>query len=295
MDTPLVSVIIPVYNDAERLRLCLERLKEQTYSPFEVIVVDNGSVDDASERVCEAFDFVDFAREAKPGSYAARNHGLKLARGEVLAFTDSDTLPRPDWLERGVKHLAEIDNDGLVAGRLEVFPARPDKPTATELYEMMFAFPQQRYVEQSGYGVTGNMFTSRRVFDTVGPFNEQLLSGGDGEFGARVRSAGFKAVYAEDACVKHPARRDFAEVRRKLRRTMAGVRDRDGSLGMALVQFKEALKPPLKLSFKVLKSRDSRFNFWQKLIICRVAFQIRLLAGLEAFRLWVLGSASSRA
>ena len=292
----LISVIIPAFNDAARLQLCLQGLAQQTYPDFEVIVVDNGSKDVVAHRkVCEPFDFVTFTSEATPGSYAARNKGLELARGEVLAFTDSDCIPEPDWLENGVKHLAELDYKGLVAGRLAVFPASAEHPSPVELYEMMFAFPQERYVRDSGYGVTGNMITHRQVVDKIGPFNTELMSGGDHDFGVRARAAGFGAVYAPDVCVQHPARRSFAEIKKKLRRTMAGVRDRDDSLGAAMIQFKEALKPPIKLSLNVLRSDDSRFDLTQKLTICRVAAQIRLLAGAEAFYLWILKGSSRRA
>ena len=290
-----VSVIIPAYNDAKRLKLCLAALARQTYPDFEVIVVDNGSQDVAAhERVCEAFDFVTFTTESKPGSYSARNKGLELAKGEVLAFTDSDCIPEPDWLENGVKRLADMEFKGLVAGRLAVFPEDSQRPLPVELHEMMFAFPQERYVRDSGYGVTGNMMTHKQVFNAIGPFNTTLLSGGDHDFGVRARAAGFKAVYAPEVCVQHPARRSFAEIKKKLRRTMGGVRDKDASLGAAFVQFKEALKPPVKLSINVLKSDDERFDLLQKLTICRVAAQIRLLAGAEAFYLWILKGASRR-
>ena len=102
----LVSVIIPVYNDAERLKLCLDALARQTYpgDRYEVIVVDNGSQQDP-ELVTSRYEQVTLAHEACRGSYAARNTGLALARGDVLAFTNSDCIPAADWIEHGVARL----------------------------------------------------------------------------------------------------------------------------------------------------------------------------------------------
>src|SRR5262245_46024865 len=103
---PFVSVIIPVYNNPDGLRRCLHALEAQTYpkSRYEIIVVDNGSDTPPADMV-RAFDRVTLLEEAVPSSYAARNRGLAQARGEVIAFTDSDCIPAPDWLAHGVANL----------------------------------------------------------------------------------------------------------------------------------------------------------------------------------------------
>src|SRR5262245_61424835 len=94
---PFVSVIIPVFGDVEPLATCLDHLEHQTYSRacFEVIVADNGCPDLA--RAVRGRD-VRVVREPKPGSYAARNAGLAIAAGEIIAFTDADCLPSADWI-----------------------------------------------------------------------------------------------------------------------------------------------------------------------------------------------------
>ncbi|MBO1348747.1 MAG: glycosyltransferase family 2 protein [Hormoscilla sp. GUM202] len=100
----LVSVIIPVYNDAEPLRTCLECLENQTYpkESYEVIVVDNASQSDTASVVNE-FSQAMITYEKKPGSYAARNKGISVAKGEIIAFTDADCIPAADWIEKGVE------------------------------------------------------------------------------------------------------------------------------------------------------------------------------------------------
>ena len=97
-----VSVIIPVFNDAERLKICLTALEKQTYPQdyYEVIVVDNGS-DENLENVVKQFTQAKLAYYPELGSYAARNHGIALAKGEILAFTDADLYSRTRLAHNG--------------------------------------------------------------------------------------------------------------------------------------------------------------------------------------------------
>jgi glycosyltransferase involved in cell wall biosynthesis len=182
-----VSVIVPVFNDAERLKVCLRALEDQTYLKqlYEVIVVDNGS-EESVEPVVAEFGHARVSHEERSGSYAARNRGLALARGEIIAFTDADCIPAADWIEKGVANLLRLSHCGLIAGRVDVFPQDPHRPTAVELYESRTALLQKEYVEDGGFGATANMFTRRAVFERVGLFDGGLKSGGDIEWSRRV-------------------------------------------------------------------------------------------------------------
>jgi GT2 family glycosyltransferase len=221
-DHPFVSVIIPVRDDTPRLLTCLDALERQIYprSAFEVIVVDNGSSQPVSERLGERSG-TRVVVETRVGSYAARNRGASVAAGEILAFTDSDCLPDAAWLERGVAELTKRP-DRHVAGAIRVFPRDPGKPTAVELYEVLFAFPQQRFVEVFHFGATANLFVSRTHFDQVGGFRDELKSGGDYEFGTRLHAAGVPAIYCDHAAVDHPARHSWRHLREKIIRVTAG-------------------------------------------------------------------------
>lgn len=221
---PFVSVIIPVFNDETRLLRCLAALEQQEYPAacYEVIVVDNGSARDVAGAV-GGFAHARAARELRPGSYAARNTGLALARGEVLAFTDSDCVPQHDWLANGVARLLHAEQPSIVAGHIALFFKAPEHPTSAELYESVTAFPQQKYVEKYHYGATANLLTWRAVLDAVGPFNSQLTSGGDREWGQRAHAAGFPLIYAAEVVVQHPARASFAEMKHKLVRVTVGL------------------------------------------------------------------------
>jgi glycosyltransferase involved in cell wall biosynthesis len=223
MTSPFVSIVIPVFNDIERLADCLSCLERQTYpcDRFEVLVVDNDS-DTSPESLCSRYPNVVCIEEPTPGSYAARNRGIENARGDIFAFTDSDCRPAPDWIESGVAALTAMGSLGLVAGRIDIFFRDPERPTWVELYEEMFAFPQQENAEIRHYGATANVFTTRAVIDTVGPFNAALTSGGDREWGNRVHRAGIAIQYNDDVRTLHPARYDVSDYFSKLRRTVFG-------------------------------------------------------------------------
>jgi glycosyltransferase involved in cell wall biosynthesis len=248
-DQPLVSVIIPVFNDSQRLRKCLERLENQTYPKdrYEAIVVDNGSTEPV-EPIVAAFGQAKLVREERAGAFVARNTAIAHSNGEVLAFTDSDCLPASDWIEKGVKKLLETPNCGQVGGRLHVFARHPNRPTSAEVWECVRAFPQQHYIEREHYAATGNMFTLRKAYDIVGPFDESMKSGGDNEWGKRLRASGFAQAYAYDALVLHPARHSFGQIYEKIIRTAGGHRhiwDLQGKT-YSFLQFVVDLRPPIK-------------------------------------------------
>ncbi len=213
--TPLVSVIVPVYNDNEFLQACLNALAKQTYTKeqYEIIVVDNNSQEDVGI-VVDGFEHVTLVHESQPGSYIARNTGIEVAKGEVIAFTDADCIPAPKWLENGVSTLHSEPNVGLVAGHIDLFAKDSENPNPFELYETVaLAFPQDQFLADDQFGVTANLFTFKHVLDKVGGFNETLKSGGDKEWGQRVFKAGYTQLYAKDANVDHPARSTWEAIR----------------------------------------------------------------------------------
>src|SRR5689334_12775424 len=116
---PLISVIVPVWNDEKRIGLCIEALRDQSLRSdlFEIIIVDNGSTDSTASVVAQYADVI-LLDEPRPGSYAARNTGLARARGEYVAFTDSDCTPEADWLEHGLSAVQASADVGVVAGRV---------------------------------------------------------------------------------------------------------------------------------------------------------------------------------
>ena len=235
-DKPFISVIIPVFNDADRLGRCLAALDRQTYPTdrYEIIVVDNGSVPPLTP-VPLANATLHVLREERCGSYAARNLGLARARGTILAFTDADCLPADDWLEKGAARLAAIGSPGIVAGHIELIFKDPQHPSVAELYDRLTGLRQDLYVSR-GWGATANLFVDLAIFDAVGPFDASLKSGGDYQWGKRATDAGFPIVLGREVVVSHPARGSIQELRAKRLRITGGQFDRTRVKTFALVR-----------------------------------------------------------
>ncbi|MEO0683469.1 MAG: glycosyltransferase [Cyanobacteria bacterium J06649_11] len=296
---PLVSVIIPVYNDNDFLQVCLTALTKQTYSKdhYEIIVVDNNSEEDVSQ-ITNQFELVTLAHESTAGSYIARNTGLSLAKGSIIAFTDADCIPQPDWLEKGVATLTQRPNIGLVAGRIELFYRDPKKPRSFELYDSLtMGFPQEDFVKDSHFGATANLFTFRTVLDKVGGFDENLKSAGDRQWGRRVYDNGYEQIYNDDVCIRHPARYSWADVKKRAIRITGGRYDLAkrswNSQWDAIKDLVAYLNPPFRIFFRIWN--DERLHGpQQKLQFAIVMLRIRDVVIKERLRLQLGGGAPER-
>ncbi|WBL44326.1 glycosyltransferase family A protein [Algoriphagus halophytocola] len=217
-----LSIIIPTFRDWDDLSACMEALTVQTCGAdfFEILIINNSPETSVPER----FKIPNNARivnESKKGSYAARNLGLKLAKGELIGFTDSDCLPEPNWIANALEYFNNSDIH-LVGGKVELYqPSDGDR--LTYLYEKCFSFNQKRNVEQHKQSITANLFCRRIVPNTIGDFAETLLSGGDFEWTRRATGSGFKIIYGENVIIKHPARRNLSEMVKKKKRTIGGM------------------------------------------------------------------------
>lgn len=201
---PFVSVIVPTYNGGKKIGRLLTSLEKQTYprDRFEVLIVDNGSRDDTAQ-VVRSFPGVRYAYfDRIQTSYAARNHGLSLARGEVLAFTDDDCQADPDWLRAGAEWF-EHPEIGAVAGRL--FGAESDSEIARWQSRRQI-LNWQAAIENAPNPpiITANVFFRRAVFDQLGKFKERMISGGDHDMAWRMIASGrWQARGNERAVVYH--------------------------------------------------------------------------------------------
>jgi len=211
-----VSVIVPVRNRRDMLRDLLQGLDKQTYRSFEVLIVDDGSrdgSDDLARTSMVAGRPVIALQSDGEGSLRARQMGVEHARGWMLAFTDSDCVPDPAWLQNGVAALAA--GAEMVNGYTR--PIRPLKP-------------MERSVASGTEGLfpTCNMFYRRDLWDRLGGFDAATTSrwhfrslsrtrdsafGEDTLLGWRAIRSGAVTRYAPDAIVEHqvfpPDLRDF--------------------------------------------------------------------------------------
>lgn len=221
MVNPFVSVIIPTYNDWARLSVCLGALVDQTYprALFEVLIVNNNPEDKMPEGYvlpenCEVLT------ESKPGSYAARNAALKVCKGEIIGFTDSDCIPDKDWIKNAVAFFGKHTEVQRLGGGIHVF-FKKTRPSKFEFYDKFYAFPQESYVK-AGNAVTANMFAYFHVFKEVGFFDPRLMSGGDYQWGMMAQKKGFPIAYAPQVRVDHPARASLKELIIKAKRVGKG-------------------------------------------------------------------------
>lgn len=114
---PLVSIIVPVYNRADRIGQTLDSLLAQTYQNYEIILVDDGSTDRSAEVIAPYLNSrVFYYKQTNAGAPAARNHGFALSKGEVIVFFDSDDLMLPSRLEEQLKALLRENAQACAAG-----------------------------------------------------------------------------------------------------------------------------------------------------------------------------------
>src|SRR5699024_11250959 len=156
--------------------------------------------------------------EPKPVSYIARNTEAYKARGDFLAFTDSDCIPDINWLANAERCFNRSSCD-LVGGRVQIFQD-DEQNTYGYLYERVSAFPQHKNVP-ARKGVTANLFVKKQIFNERGGFSSTIKSGGDWEFTKHCTNNGHKMVYCKDVMVLHPAR-TIANIFKKQRRLTCG-------------------------------------------------------------------------
>lgn len=231
---PSVTVVVPVHGDRGRLARTTAALAAQDYpGEVDVVIADNGD-NVGLDAALDLLPVGTLVREPRPGSYAARNAALPHARGEVLAFTDGDCLPRPDWLTQGVGALLSAEGPAFVGGAIELFAADPRRPSFAELWDCANGLRQDHYVLDQGWAATANMITLRSTFDAVGAFEDSLKSGGDREWGERAAASGVRPVFAASAVVDHPARATMEELHTKVRRVTRGDVDTRRSRGLPM-------------------------------------------------------------
>jgi len=228
---PSVSVVVCTRDRPELLDGCLAALAEQRYLRYDVIVVDNASKGDATRAVAASHG-VRCIVEPRVGLDNARNLGLAAARGAVVAFTDDDARPAPEWLQRIAAAFAASPDVGAVTG--DVVAYEPSTP-AQRLFERDYrgmskgALPllhrsrarRHRY-DLGRFGTGCNMAFRRSALEALDGFDPALdcgtLAGGGGDLDAlqRVLESGASIAYVPDAVVRHVHRRTIRELRRQL-------------------------------------------------------------------------------
>ncbi len=114
-EKPLVSVIVPLFNKETLVKAALESILVQKYSPLEIIVIDDGSTDE-SAKIVKSFPQIRYFWQKNQGVGAARNAGIKKAKGKIIAFLDADDLWPPDNLSYMVSKIKRVDRPQVIWG-----------------------------------------------------------------------------------------------------------------------------------------------------------------------------------
>lgn len=233
---PTVSVLIPAFNTSAYIGEAIRSVLHQTLRPFEVIVVDDGSRDDTAAAAESFGDPVKVFRRPHAGIAASRNFAASQARGELLAFLDSDDLWPPDKLALQAAHLvAESSCDGVFGLVRQFYASELDVPSG-----------ERERLEQSlesGYHA-GALLLRRSAFERVGPFDESRRVGEFIDWYARAQDEGLgfsmlrrvvmlrRIHRTNTGVVQASARSDYAKVLKAvLDRRKAASRERMGRPG----------------------------------------------------------------
>jgi GT2 family glycosyltransferase len=212
---PLVSIIIPNLNGAHHLPVCLGSLQRQSYSHFEVILVDNGSTDESLALLAKHYpDVRVIPLHQNQGFAPACNIGIRAARGEIIVLLNNDTGADPGWLKALVSAFTRHPAAGAVASKMRLFDRRTHLHTAGDFYRLD-GTPGNRGVwqqdegqfdqEEPVFSANGGSAAYRRaMLDDVGLLDEAFLfSCEDVDLGWRAQLAGWPCIYAPQAVVYH--------------------------------------------------------------------------------------------
>jgi cellulose synthase/poly-beta-1,6-N-acetylglucosamine synthase-like glycosyltransferase len=233
---PLISVIIPVRDDAGALGLCLERLKKLDYPPhrLEVIVADGLSRDETASLARQSGARVVTNRKQTVGP--GRNRGFEIARGELIAFTDADCLPHRDWLKNCLKYFQDSSVAAVSGPVITPLESTSFARAIGYLYDLAgrlhsCAHRQRLEGVREVDDIPGcNSIYRREVLDETMPIDESLLTAEDAELNFRIRKLGYKLLACPDIIVWHQRRSSpksfFRQVYRfAIGRLQAGKRD----------------------------------------------------------------------
>jgi glycosyltransferase involved in cell wall biosynthesis len=206
----VISVIIPVRNGLPWLEHQLHALVDQEFpDAWELIIANNGSTDQTAEVAQQWADRYHWIRcvdaHEVRGAPAARNAGVRAARGDFLAFCDADDVVQPGWLASCNRALADVD---VMAGVFDFWSLNGQQPTPAQPASM----------RQLGFlpaGLGANLAVRRDAFEAVGGFAEELLVGEDVDLCWRLQLEGHSFVIDFGAVVAKRERPEFRQVFRQ--------------------------------------------------------------------------------
>jgi len=205
---PIISVVIPVYNCADTIRICLGSIFAQSYprNHFDVIVVDDGSTDEtvsvAQALAAALKERLTILSQVNAGPAAARNAGIRVAAGTIVAFTDADCVAAPNWLESLVHVFDQHPDVAGVGGPLD-----NAAKSNTLVARYLLAADFYRHRTHSGavqYLLTANAAFLRLALLDIGGFTKQSHAWAeDADLSFRLLQSGYRLLLAQAGAVTH--------------------------------------------------------------------------------------------
>lgn len=197
MEKPIISVVIPAYNEEEYLKDTLDALQNQDFKNFEIIVVDNNSTDKTAQIAKKSGAKV--ISEPQKGVAFARQAGFVNAQGEIIVTTDADSLPPPNWLSKIYQTFSQDPNIVAVTGFFEFYDSGFFFKTVFSFLSKLFFIITQLY---SGT----NIAVKKTAFQKIGGFDIRYSVGEDIDICRRLKRVG-KVVRLWNLTVKTSSRR----------------------------------------------------------------------------------------
>jgi glycosyltransferase involved in cell wall biosynthesis len=226
--TDTVSVVIPTYNYGRYIAEAVDSALNQSYGPFEVIVVDDGSTDD-TETVVRAFgNRVRYIKQQNAGVCAARNRGVAESSGQLIAFLDADDIWEPTKLEKQAALFASDPQIGLVHSAMREFDSDTGETVALHVdgEEGWVADEMLLWEKTAINGPGGAIMVSREAFEAVGGFDEGMKVSEDWDFCYRVARK-YKVGFVREPLVNYRSHAAAAHLNiREMERGMARFYDK---------------------------------------------------------------------
>ncbi len=194
-----LSIIIPTFNRCKLLNRALNSVFNQTYSDYEVIVIDDGSTDDTAEMLQKNFTHLRYSCQSNHGVSAARNKGLELAKGEWVAFLDSDDEWLPQKLEKQIS-LLKAKPDYKICHTEELWIRNGVRVNQMKKHKKAggWIFPQCLPICAMS---PSSILIHRSVFDSIGYFDTSLPACEDYDLWLRI-TAKYPVLYLEEPLIK---------------------------------------------------------------------------------------------